>query len=508
MTQRPESLDWRRPSLWLGLLTIAIHLLVNGRYGFFRDELYFIVCGQHPALGYVDQPPLVPFLAAGSRALFGDFLIGFRLVPMLAMTATVAMTAEFARLNGGGRFAQWLSGLALLFGLEFLVFGLLVSTDMLQPLACLLCGWCLVRLEQTGEERWWLAIGAVVGIALLSKYLIAFFVVALAAGLLFTPIRRSLARPWVYLGAGLAFLLVAPNLWWQASHGWPFLELGKAGAGGKNLELSPLDFFLQQLLFAGPLAAPVWLSGLWAGFVRPRWTVWRAFAIAYLILFAVFVAIHGKAYYISSFYPLLLATGAVRLEGWLTRPSVRGAALGALALSGLVTAPFAVPVLSEKAYIAYAAAVGLSPAATASEHNRLGILPQHFADMHGWREMAAKVAAVYRALPPEDRARAVFFGQDYGQSAAIDVFGRPLGLPPAIGGHNNYFLWGPMGHDGSVMLAVGGDRRDYDRLFGSVTVAGKTDDLYAMPYENRPIYVLRNMKVPLGRYWPRVKHYE
>jgi 4-amino-4-deoxy-L-arabinose transferase-like glycosyltransferase len=508
VTQQRNSFDGRRPSLWLGLLTIAVHLLVNGRYGFFRDELYFIVCGQHPALGYVDQPPLTPLLAAGSRALFGDFLLGFRAVPMLAMAATVALTAEFARINGGGRFAQWLSGLCLLFGVEFLVFGLLVSTDMLQPLACLACGWCLVRLEQTGEERWWLALGAVVGVALLSKYLIAFFVVALAAGLLFTPIRRSLARPWLYIGAALAAVMVAPNVWWQAAHGWPFLELGKAGASGKNLELSPLDFFTQQLLFVGPLAAPVWLAGLWAGFARPTYKVWRAFAIAYLLLFALFVAIHGKAYYISAIYPVLFAVGAIRLESWIPRASLRGLALGALGVTGLVMMPFGVPVLSEEHYIAYASALGLAPSATATEHNRLGRLPQHFADMHGWREMAAKVAAVYHALPPADRAKAVFFGQDYGQAAAIDVFGRGLGLPPAIGGHNNYYVWGPLGHDGSVLITVGGDPKEHARLFGSVTVAGMTDDPYAMPYEDRPIYVLRNMKVELGVYWPKVKHFE
>ena len=503
-----ERFDWRRPSILLGLATVAIHLLVNGRYGFFRDELYFIVCGQHPAFGYVDQPPLTPLLAAASRALFGNFLIGFRLVPMLAMTATVAMTAEFARLNGGGRFAQWLAGLCMLFGLQFLAFGLLVSTDMFQALAVLCCGWCLVRLEQSGNERWWLAIGAVVGVALQSKYLVAFFVVALAAGLLFTPLRKSLLRPWLYLGALLAAAIILPNLWWQAAHGWPFLELGKAGAGGKNLELSPRAYLAQQILFMGPLAMPVWLAGLWAGFASPRFSVWRAFAIAYLLLFALFVAIHGKAYYLSSLYPILLAVGAVTWERWITRASWRGAALGAVTLTGLLMAPLAVPVLSESAYIAYAAALGVGPSATASEHNKLGLLPQHFADMHGWPQMAAKVAAVYQALPPQDRARAVFFGQDYGQSAAIDVFGAPLGLPPAIGGHNNYYVWGPGGHDGSVMIVVGGDPADYARKFGSVRVAGATDDPYAMPYENRPIYVLRNMREKLDRYWPQVKHYE
>ncbi|HEY4275606.1 MAG TPA: glycosyltransferase family 39 protein [Rhizomicrobium sp.] len=503
-----KTFDWRQPSVLLALLTVGIHLLVNGRYGFFRDELYFIVCGRHPAWGYVDQPPLIPLLAAGSRALFGDFLIGFRLVPMLAMAATVALTAEFAKLNGGGRFAQWLAGLCTLFAAMFLTVGLIFTTDTFQALTWLGCAWCLVRLEQSGDQRWWLGFGAIAGVGLFGKYIVAFYLAALAAGLLFTPLRRSLGQRWVYLGVALMLAIILPNLLWQISEGWPFLELGKAGAGGKNLALSPLDFLSQQLLLIGPLAAPVWIAGLWAGFVRPRLKVWRAFAIAYGLLFAIFIVIHGKAYYLSSIYPVVLGVGAVVLEGWLTRATWRALALGAVTVTGVLIAPMAVPVLSEANYLAYARALGVAPSATASEHQRLGLLPQHFADMHGWPQMAAKVAAVWRALPPDERARAVFFGQNYGEAAAIDVFGAGLGLPRAIGGHNNYYLWGPRGHDGSVVIAVGGDVAEYRRLFRSVTVAGATDDPYAMPYENRPIYVLRGMNPPLQTYWPKVKHYE
>src|SRR5271169_5698838 len=143
------------PWLVLGLASIALHLILNGGYGIFRDELYFIVCGDRPAWGYVDQPPLIPLLAAWSHAVFGNFLVGFRLIPALAMTATVALTAEFARVAGGGRFAQWLAGLCVLCCGQFLAIGLLFTTDTFQPLAWLACGWILVRLEQTGDGRWW-----------------------------------------------------------------------------------------------------------------------------------------------------------------------------------------------------------------------------------------------------------------------------------------------------------------------------------------------------------------
>jgi hypothetical protein len=497
---------WARPSVVLALASFALHALANGHYGIFRDELYFIVCGDRPDWGYVDQPAVVPLLASWSHTLFGDFLWGFRLAPALVMTATVALTAEFARAVGGGRFAQWLAGSCVLLGPIFLIQGVLFSTDMFQALTWLGLGWVLVRLEQTGDERWWLAFGAIAGFSLNTKYLIAFYLVALAVGLLATPRRRSLLRPWIYLGALLAVLMVMPNLLWQHAHGWPFIELGKAAASGKNIEMSPPAFFLQQAILTGPLATIVWLCGLWAGLVRPKLAVARAFPIAWLILLLVFDASHGKAYYLSAVYPTLLTLGAVRLEEWVGNAIARGAALAGVVVLGALAAPLTLPILPIDVFIRYQRAIGFVP--SAGEHQTLGVLPQYYADMFGWREMAEKVAAVYWSLPPQDRARAVFFGNNYGEAAAIDVFGRRLGLPHAISGHNNYYIWGAGGHDGSVIIIVGGNAQHYTDTFRSFEIAGQIAAPNAMPYEtDLPIYVLRDMKMPLQDYWPQVKAY-
>jgi multisubunit Na+/H+ antiporter MnhB subunit len=501
------SVDWTRPSLILGLVTIGVHLIANCNYGFFRDELYFIVCGRHPAWGYVDQPPLVPLFAAGSYALSGGSLIAFRLLPALVLAATVALTAEFARIIGGGRFAQWLAGLCALFAPILLIDGVLFGTDMFQALTWLGLAWVVVHLEQTGDERWWLAFGLITGFSLETKYSIAFFLVALAIGLLATPQRKSLLRPWVYLGAVIAAAMVLPNVLWQQAHGWPFLELGKAGVNGKNAVLSPLAYFGQQFLLAGPLGMTVVLCGLWAGSVRPRHMTARALAIAWLVLFVVFDTMHGKAYYLASIYPTLLAFGAQRIEQWFGEAPARGAALAGVVLLGVLIAPLTLPILPVNTFIRYEQTVGITP--SSGERLKIGVLPQYYADMFGWRQMAAKVAKVYWSLPPRERARAVFLGNNYGEAAAIDMFGRPLGLPPAISGHNNYYLWGPRGHDGSVMIIIGGSARHYAKLFTSYRIAGRIDSRYAMPYETgKPIYVLRGMKIPLGKYWPQVKHYE
>jgi 4-amino-4-deoxy-L-arabinose transferase-like glycosyltransferase len=504
-----SSYAWARPSLILALVLLAIHMLINGHYGFFRDELYFIVCGDRPAWGYVDQPPLIPLIASWSHALFGNFLTGFRLAPALAMTASVALTAEFARLNGGGRFAQWLAGLCILAGGIFLFDGLVLATDMLQALTWLAASWCLVKLMQTGDERWWLGFGIVAGISLLSKYLFAFYLVALLPGILLTPLRRSLARPWIYAGAAICLVMVLPNILWQQQQGWPFLQLGAAGAGGKNLALSPLAFFAQQFLLIGPLAAPVWLAGLWTAAVRPAHPGYRIFAIAYGILCLVFIASHGKDYYLAPIYPTLLGFGAVAIERWLTNLAARRAVLIAIAAAGAFFAPLAVPVLPVETYIAFARTFGFAPSVLATEHQKLSVLPQQFADMFGWPEMAASIAAVYDRLPPAERAQAVFFGQNYGEAAAIDIFGKTLGLPPAISAHNNYFLWGPRGHDGSVMIVIGGNLAMMKSLFRSVTQAGTINTPYAMPYEtNQPIYVLRGLKEPMAVLWPTLKKFQ
>jgi 4-amino-4-deoxy-L-arabinose transferase-like glycosyltransferase len=497
------------PAVVLAAITLLVHLVVNNHYGAFSDELYFIVCGQHPAMGYVDQPPLVPLIAGLSHALFGTALLPLRLIPALAMTATVALTTEFARALGGRRFAQWLSGLTVLFGGAFLVDGLLLTTDMMQPLTWLGCGWCLLRVAQTKDERWWLAFGAIAGVSLLSKYLILFFLAGLAVGIIATPLRRSLANRWLYLGAAIAFVIASPSLIWQGMHGWPFLELGQTAVNGKNLALTPLAFLGQQILFVGPAAAPVWIAGLWRFSAKPGLLELRAFPIAYVAMAAIFLMLHGKSYYIVPIYPLLLAGGAVTIEEWLAWELLQGVVLAAVTGVGALLAPLALPILPPEKYASYGAALGIPSEAAATERYPQGPLPTHLAGMFGWTEMAAKVAAVYNALPKDERARALFYGRDYGEAAALDIYGPALNGPPVVAGHNNYYLWGPKGFDGSVVIVLYGDVTPLMKNYRNVQIVGHIDSPFAESYEaHMPIFVLRGPRVPLGTLWPRLKHYE
>jgi hypothetical protein len=370
------------------------------------------------------------------------------------------------------------------------------------------CAWVIARLAESDDERWWLAFGAVVGVSLASKYLIPFYLVGLAVGVAATPLRRSLARPWIYAGAALAVAMAAPHILWQSLHGWPFLEIGLADAGSKSVVQSPLGFMLQQALFVGPASAPVWLAGLWRLAVRPPRPQLRALAIAYVVLAAIFVAAHGKAYYLAPIYPSLFAAGAVAWESWLKRRAARGAAIAFVAVPGLVTAPAGLPLLPPDAVATYLQAIGLSPKVTQTERMKLSALPQYFADMFGWREMAAAVAAVYRDLPPDERAQAVFFAANYGEAAALDVYGPALGGPPAISAHNAYFLWGPGGASGAVVITIGAKAGLIASYYDEVRAVGRFDAAYAMPYETGlSIWVLRQPRAPLAEIWNALKHY-
>jgi len=492
------------PALWLGAACLVVHLFANANYDVFRDEMYFIVCGEHFAFGYVDQPPLIPWIAAASHAVFGDALTPLRLAPALAMSATVALAAELTRRLGGGRYAQTLAGLATLLSPVLLVDGLLLSTDMLQPLTWLGCAWALARLVETRDERWWLAFGAFVGVSLLSKYLIGFYLVGLALGVLATPLRRSLARPWIYAGAALAMLMASPSLIWQGEHGWPFLELGGAAIGGKNVALSPLGFLAQQALNVGPILAPLWIAGLWRLARNPDL---RAIPIAYVAMTLLFLISHGKAYYLAPIYPTLFAAGAVAFEKWIANRLARGVVAGVFVVASVIIAPLVLPVLTPETYVRYARALRAAPAPM--ERGAQSVLPQYFADMFGWREMAEEVARVYRALPDDERADAVFFGRNYGEAAALDIYGPQFAGPPTISAHNNYFLWGTRGASGKAVIMLGGERSKIRANYANAEVAGHIASRYAMPYETDiDVYVLRAPKRPLDEIWAELKHYD
>jgi hypothetical protein len=495
-----------RPSLPLAaaLVTFAFHLIANPHYGFFRDELYFIICGFHPQWGYVDQPPVVPLLAAGTQ-LFGHSLFLLRAVPAAFAGASVYVICLLAIELGGGTFANLLAAVAGALAPVLVAFGEKQGTDMpgllLWPLAALY----VVRIAKGGDERQWIGVGAAMGVCLMSKYSTLFFAASLLAGLLLTPQRRILASKWFAAAAGLAVLIALPNFIWQGVHGFPMLELLRAGQAGKNVVLSPLQYVLAEILITNPLLSIVWICGLVWLLLTPGV---RFLAFAYIVLIAAMVLSHGKHYYPADVYPILFAAGGVAIERWTARALVARPIAVALALfGGLLTLPYVEPILPEESFISFNKAVGprLGLGVTVTEHLKQTWMTQDWADMHGWIEMAALVERVYDALPPDERAHAVAFAQNYGEASAIAFFSHV----PVVSGHNQWYLWGPAGHDADVMIDVNGPCWKSMHLYRSAARVATFTNPYAMPYESDlPIFVCRGITKPLQTVWDYAKHYE
>jgi hypothetical protein len=435
-----------------------------------------------------------------------------RALPALFAGAGVYVTCLLAVELGGGIFAEILAAIAFAGAPVLLSFGQKVGPDMvgmwLWPLAALY----VVRIVRGADPKLWLAAGACIGFALESKYSGAFFAVALVGGLLLTPQRRILRSRWFFAGVGLAAAIELPNFLWQALHGFPMWELLQNGAHGKNTVASPPLFLVQQLILMNLFVAPVWIGGLiWAFATKTA----RFFAWTYVLLIAAMIALHAKHYYPADIYPVLIAAGAVAWESWTRRATAARPLIAVAALAAAIFfAPLTLPVLAERQTVDYAAfvsrALHVPRSALKTERMRTSVLPEDFADMHGWPQLAATVAGVYEALPPVQRSQVAIVASNYGEAAAIDFFGPRYGLPPAISGHNNYWLWGTRGYSGNVVIDVNGDcGADSDpTLFRSKRVATRFDAPWVISYEHDiPIGVCTGITRPLPAVWPKLRIY-
>lgn len=485
--------------------TLLIHLLTNGRYGYFRDELYFIACSRHLDWGYVDMSPLCAWLLRLEMMLFGESLFAVRLFPAIVHAAIVALTGAMARELGGRAWAVALACTAAMTALVYLGVGNFYSMNVFEPLFWGGCAYLLVRIINGGSPRLWLWVGVVAGFGFLNKHSIVFFGAGIVAGLLLTPERRQLAQRWIWLGGIVAATIALPNILWQIAHDWPTVELLRnVDRSNKNVVLGPLEFIKQQVLIMNPATLPLWLGGLVWSLVGGRYRLLR---IAYLFTLAEFIIMRGKHYYLAPVYPMLFAAGGVAMERlfalrlhWL-KPAL-AAAMIALAA---VLAPTILPILPPEKLLAYMRAIQFEPPRTETAHT--AALPQLFADQFGWEEMVRSVARAYATLSPEDQKRAGIFCQNYGQAGAIDLLGRKYGLPPALSGHQNYYLWGPRGYTGELLLVLDWPGGKEAEQFRTVEDLGVVDSSpWSMPFEQRVhIYLCRDLKVPLRDAWPQVK---
>ncbi len=497
-----------QPFWLLALVPLILWPVVSVRDHFFRDELYYIALGRQLNLGYVDIPMLTAALAAVSGTLFGGSLLGLRVFPALAGSATVALTGLIAKEMGGGRLAQFLATLAALVAPVYLATNVLFGPDIFDRVLWTAGALVLAMMLRRDDPSLWPVFGLIAGVGLLTKLTILFWGLAVVLGLLLTGRRRLLIDRWVLAGGAIAFAGLVPYLVWQITHGWPSLEFW-AHYGAKLANLSPAEFVLQQVLGMNPATLPLWGIGLYALVVGRSGRPFRPLGAAFLILLGAFLVTRAKSYFLAPAYPALLAAGAVTLES--SRHAIRRYVLVPyaviLAVTGALMAVVAMPLLPPEVTARVMGAMG--PQTIKQERNAVAELPQYLADRYGWEEMVATVAGVYRGLPAKERPQACIFVMNYGRAAAIDFYGPRYGLPKAISGHNTYYLWGLRGCTGRVVITTGSGNRVLEAAFERIERVATITCAYCMPYENNlPVWIARDAKLPGELFWPNLKHYD
>jgi len=495
--------------IYLALFKFLLMILFAGNYGIFRDEYYYIECSKHLDWGFVDQPPLSALILFISRSLFGESIFAIRIFAYIAGCITVFVSGLIARELGGGKFAQSLSALAVIFCAVVLGGGSYFSMNVFDVLLASLLFYYLIRLIKTDNPKLWILIGLICGIGLENKLTFLFIGFGLVVGLILTKNRKYFLSKELWFGGAIAFLIFLPNIIWQVKNNFPTLEFMRNASTRKNVSLGFLDFFRGSLNELNPFYIILLATAFYFLIFHKEGKRFAIFAWIYISIFVVFVLNSGKPYYMGVLYPMIIASGVVgadRLIEKYLKNWARYVLVIILIPSFIIVTPFAIPLLSVDAFINYSNALGIKPAS--GERSRLGVLPQFFADRFGWEEMVQKTAEVYNKLSPDEKSKVLIVGQNYGEAGAVNYYRTKYGLPFAISPHNNYWIWGfPKEYNGDVMIIIGGGLEGNKEFFEEVEVAASHFNKYGMPFENVDIYICRKLKMKLSDAWPKIKNF-
>jgi Dolichyl-phosphate-mannose-protein mannosyltransferase len=497
--------------LIIAAISLVAHVVFGNNYGYFRDELYFTAMSHHPAFGYVDVPPLVAWITLIPRFLTGNALWALHMISALVSAGIILLTGLMARLLGGTGWVQGLAALGSATSLALLADGSTYTYDVFDQFWWVLAAAVLIVLLRDGRPRLWLAFGVVAGLGLLTKETMLFWGFALVLGLLLTPERRLLFTRWTLFGGVIALVIFSPFLLWNAANGWASFQYWSSYSANHSGGGTPIEFLVNQILVNNPISVPLWGAGLWYFFFA-RGKRYRVFGWAYIILFILFIVLHGKSYFLAPAYPVLFAGGAmqwgqlrVRWPKWGPRWAAGYAAV--LALSAVLLAPAAMPVLPPSVYAQIYGPSGNSGAQQQS--GDVYGLPQSLADRFGWPEQVALIAQVYQSLPPSEQRVACIFASNYGEAGALEQFGGRYHLPLPISGHNAFYIWGPGGCTGQVIISIGVTPQTAAAAYGSVTLTARTSCNACVDFENNaPILILRDPKESFNVIWAQAKMYE
>ncbi|MFN2137955.1 MAG: glycosyltransferase family 39 protein [Candidatus Promineifilaceae bacterium] len=489
--------------LLLGSAVALFHILTNGQYGFHRDELDILMNARQLAWGYVAYPPITPFIARIGLELFGSSLVGLRLFPALAQGMVVVLTGLMARDFGGGRWAQVIAAVAAAIAPIALTTGTLIQYMSFDYLWWVLLSFCTVRLLRTDDPRWWLGMGAAIGLGMMTKYTMIFFVVGLVVAILITSARRYLRSPWLWAGAGLAILIFLPNLLWQMQHDFISIDFLNA-IHARDLAWGRADSYLPDQLYvtANPFVLPLWLAGLAFLLFTPAGKPFRPLAWMYIVTFALLLISRGRSYYLAPAYPVLLAAGSAWLESWIQSlpgrkaKGIQGGIAVVLLIGALLAIVTSKPVVPANSLL-WDMAINVN--ATAAE-------------MIGWPDLAEQVAEIYAELPVEQRAATVILAGNYGEAGALDLYSQEYDLPRVISGANSLWARGYGDPAPETVIVVGFDGQYAQRYFAKCQVAGHVTNRYGVHNEestrHTTIFVCQEPRHPWAEMWPTMQWFQ
>lgn len=481
---------------------VALEMAVSARYGYHRDELYFLVAGQHPALGYVDQPLLAPMVARLSSILFANSLVGIRVFPALLLGWFAVTSSSMARLLGGGVPARRIAALATVACGEYLATAHLLTTTVFDFAAWAGLLWSCVHLLESEQPRWLWAAGAFAGVGLDAKWNVGFLVAALVTGFAVTPsARRLIPVPIAVTSIAIVVALGWPDFLWQALHGWPNFSVFHSlqRDAGHNRAV----YWPAQILYTGFVAAPLWVAGLVALWRRSSPDRrWRSLAVASVVVLVVQFILGGKPYYVGGIFVLLFAAGAVALERrWTTRRGRGLRALGpattmtALAISGLITLPLAIPVLSAKSLHSLA----------------LQKINYDLAETIAWPREVSQVAAAFHSLPETQQQHTIILAGNYGEAGALERYGAQFKIPAgrSFSGANSFWSWGPPPPSATTVVAVNMDPAILRRVFSQVRLAFIYTNGLGVSNDEQGIEVMvaTGLRVPWSSSWLSLRNY-
>ncbi len=484
---------------FIAILNLIIYLITQAffAYGFFRDELYYLACANRIQLGYVDHPPLSIYILTVWKTIFGDALFVIRIVPAIITSATVFMIGLFTMRLGGGKPAIIISTVVYMLTPIFLGMNTIYSMNTFDFFFWITSAYIFLRIIQGGNAKLWLVLGVVLGLGLLNKTSVFWLGAGIFAGTVLTPLRKDLKTKYPYLAALIALIIFSPFIIWNITHDLAHLEFMRNAASQKYGELTPISFILDQIVILNPPAILIWLSGIIFYFFKKDFKQYRAIGFIWLTTFIILVAnIHSKGEYIAAAYQVLFAGGAVMLEKWSSakkRGWIKYAVVVQVIIVAIFIAPLARPLIAVENFQDYQSMIGVDP--PSSEGHQLEELPQFYADMFGWEELAQDVSKVYLTLPEKERNNTIVYCSNYGKAGAIEYYSSKYPLPKVVSPHNSYWYWWDEAGIPTTIIIIGGRIEDHLTSLEKVEAAGVHKVKYAIPYENNlTIFIGRGFK--------------